>query len=100
MITRFRPPLGPGVRIDTGLMEGMAISPYYDSLIAKLIAWDVDRPSAIARCLRALRELEIEGIPTTRDLAIDILESQGFAEGAYSTSYLSEMADRLPSLAR
>ncbi len=99
-ITRFRPPLGPGVRIDAGLVEGMAISPYYDSMIAKLIAWDVDRPSAITRCVRALRELEIEGIPTTRELAIDILESQGFAEGAYSTSYLSEMADRLPSLAR
>ena len=48
-IERFRPPLGPGVRIDTHLEEGSAISPYYDSLIAKLIVWAEDRPAAIAR---------------------------------------------------
>jgi acetyl-CoA carboxylase biotin carboxylase subunit len=97
-ITRFRPPLGPGVRIDTGVVEGMTISPYYDSMIAKLIVWDVDRPAAIARGVRALHELEIEGIPTTRGLAVEILESDGFAEGVYSTSYLEEMTGRLPSL--
>jgi acetyl-CoA carboxylase biotin carboxylase subunit len=99
-ITRFRPPLGPGVRIDTGVVEGMTISPYYDSMIAKLIVWDADRPAAIARGVRALHELEIEGIPTTRDLAIEILESEGFAEGVYSTSYLAEMTGRLPSLSQ
>jgi acetyl-CoA carboxylase biotin carboxylase subunit len=48
-ISRFRPPLGPGVRIDTHLEEGSTISPYYDSLIAKLIVWAEDRPAAIAR---------------------------------------------------
>ena len=57
-ITRFRPPLGPGVRIDTHLEEGSAISPYYDSLIAKLIVWAEDRPAAIARGIRALEEIE------------------------------------------
>ncbi len=78
-ITRFRPPLGPGVRIDTHLEEGSAISPYYDSLIAKLIVWAEDRPAAIARGIRALEEIRLEGVPTTRGLALDILRSAEFA---------------------
>ncbi len=97
-VTRFRPPLGPGVRIDTAMFEGAVITPYYDSLIAKLIVHDDTRAAAIARAIRALREFEIEGIPTTRDLALDVLGSREFASGAYSTSYLEEMEDRLPSL--
>jgi acetyl-CoA carboxylase biotin carboxylase subunit len=97
-ITRFRPPLGPGVRVDTAIQEGGEIPPYYDSLIAKVIVHDADRPAAIARALRALEELEVEGIPTTRELALDVLRSDGFASGEYSTSYLADMEDRLPSL--
>ena len=98
-ITRFRPPLGPGVRIDTHLEEGSAISPYYDSLIAKLIVWAEDRPAAIARGIRALEEIELDGVPTTRGLALDILRSAEFAGGEYSTSFLGEMEGRLPALA-
>ena len=98
VVTRFRAPLGPGVRTDTAVVDGMAISPYYDSLVAKLIVHDVDRPASIARALRALRELELEGIATTRELALDILRSQPFVSGEYSTSYLAEMEHRLPSL--
>ncbi len=97
-ITRFRPPLGPGVRIDTHLEEGSAISPYYDSLIAKLIVWDEDRPAAIARGIRALEETGLDGVPTTRGLALDILRSAEFAGGDYSTSFLAEMEGRLPAL--
>ena len=98
VVTRFRPPLGAGVRVDTAVVEGDAISPYYDSLVAKVIVRDVDRPAAIARAVRALDELEIEGIPTTRSLALDVLRSKPFASGDYSTSYLAEMEDSLPSL--
>ncbi len=98
-IERFRPPLGPGVRIDTHLEEGSTISPYYDSLIAKLIVWAEDRPAAIARGLRALGEIELGGIPTTRELALDILRSDEFVSGDYSTSFLEEMGSRLPALA-
>jgi acetyl-CoA carboxylase, biotin carboxylase subunit len=98
-ITRFRPPLGPGVRVDTYLEEGGEISPYYDSLIAKLIVWAEDRPAAIARAVRALEETEIVGVPTTRDLAIDVLRTDVFASGEYSTSFLAEMEGRLPALA-
>jgi acetyl-CoA carboxylase biotin carboxylase subunit len=98
-ITRFRPPLGPGVRVDTAVIEGAAIPPFYDSMIAKVIVRDDDRDAAIARALRALEELEVEGIPTTREVAIDILRSREFRGGDYSTSYLAEMEGRLPSLA-
>jgi acetyl-CoA carboxylase biotin carboxylase subunit len=98
-ITGLELPLGPGVRIDTALRTGSEIPPYYDSLIAKLVVWDESRESAIARAERALRELSIEGIPTTRELALDVLASQAFRSGDYSTSTLAELDDRLPSLA-
>jgi acetyl-CoA carboxylase biotin carboxylase subunit len=98
-VTRFRAPLGPGVRVDTGLAEGDLVPPYYDSLIAKVIVHDADRRSTLARAVRALGELEVEGVPTTRELALDVLRSPGFAHGDYSTSYLAEMADVLGSLA-
>ncbi len=97
-ITRFRPPLGPGVRVDTAVIEGAAIPPFYDSMIAKVIVHDDTRDAAIARGIRALEELEVVGIPTTRDLAIDILRSEEFRGGSYSTSYLGEMEGRLPSM--
>ena len=98
-LTRFRPPLGAGVRVDTFAVEGMTISPFYDSLIAKLCVWAETRDAAIARGIRALGELELEGVPSTRELALDILHSDAFASGEYSTGYLGEMQDRLPSLA-
>jgi acetyl-CoA carboxylase biotin carboxylase subunit len=97
-ITRFRPPLGPGIRLDTYIEEGTSVPPHYDSLLGKLIVWDESRPEAIARTLRALGELQLEGIPTTRALAIDVLRSEGFASGHYTTGYLTEAAAGLPAL--
>jgi acetyl/propionyl-CoA carboxylase alpha subunit len=91
-IERFRVPQGPGVRIDTFVEDGTTITPFYDSLIAKLVVWDEDRPSAIARAMRALRETEIVGVPTTRDVALDVLASDEFGSGDYSTSTLGELA--------
>jgi acetyl-CoA carboxylase biotin carboxylase subunit len=97
-ITRFVPPLGPGVRVDTAIRDRDEISPYYDSMIAKVIVADDSRDDAISRARRALRELIVEGIPTTRDLALDVLESREFRSGQYSTSTLSELVGRIPSL--
>ena len=90
VIERFRPPLGPGVRLDTHVEEGSVISPYYDSLIAKLIVWDEDRDSTIERSLRALGECELRGVPTTREAALEILASDAFRSGQYSTSFLED----------
>jgi acetyl-CoA carboxylase, biotin carboxylase subunit len=98
-VTRFRPPLGPGVRLDTYIEDGSEVPPHYDSLLGKLIVWDETRPQAIQRMLRALGELRLEGPPTTRELALDILRSEEFGSGRYSTSYLAEAAERLPALA-
>jgi acetyl-CoA carboxylase biotin carboxylase subunit len=98
-IERFRPPLGPGVRVDTFVEDGTVISPHYDSLIAKLIVVDASRRLAIERARRALGELEIEGVATTREVLHDILDSDEFRSGEYSTSFLEESGARLPALA-
>jgi acetyl-CoA carboxylase, biotin carboxylase subunit len=98
-IERFRPPLGPGVRVDTFVEDGTVISPHYDSLIAKLIVVDNSRPLAIERARRAVRELEIEGLATTREVLSEILDSDEFRSGEYSTSFLEDAGARLPALA-
>ena len=97
-VTHFRPPLGAGIRVDTAIRPGSEIPPYYDSMIAKVIVWDETRPTALVRALRALTELEVEGIPTTRDLALDVLSSPEFQSGEYSTSTLADLEGRVPSL--
>ena len=97
-VTRFTPPLGAGVRVDTAVRSGSEIPPYYDSMIAKVIVWDVTRPAALARARRALSELGVEGIPTTRELALDVLASEPFRSGEYSTSTLGDLEGMVPSL--
>jgi acetyl-CoA carboxylase biotin carboxylase subunit len=98
-LERFQPPLGPGVRVDTFVEDGSVIPPYYDSLIAKLIVRDETRDLCIARARRALREFAIQGVPTTRDAAFEILGSDEFASGDYSTSFIDEAGAKLPALA-
>jgi acetyl-CoA carboxylase, biotin carboxylase subunit len=98
-VTRFRPPLGPGVRVDTHVVDGYLIPPFYDSLVAKVIVWAEDRPAARRRAVRALTEFELQGVPTTRELAIDILESDEFAGGDYTTAFLGEAGASLAALA-
>jgi acetyl-CoA carboxylase biotin carboxylase subunit len=92
-VTRFRPALGPGVRLDGAILEGMTIPPFYDSMLAKLIVWDGDRAAAIARAGRTLAELEVEGVPTTREVALAVIRSSAFGSGDYSTSTLAELVE-------
>jgi acetyl/propionyl-CoA carboxylase alpha subunit len=98
LVTRFRPPLGAGTRVDTAMREGSEIPPYYDSMVAKVIVSDSTRSLAISRARRALSELEVEGISTTRQLALDVLGSEQFRTGEYSTSTLRDLEGRVPSL--
>ena len=98
-VTRFRPPLGAGVRVDTHAYEGYRVPPFYDSMLAKVLVHGADRGEALARARRALGELEIEGVATTRELFLEILEEPGFRAGRYTTAYLEQARDALPSLA-
>jgi acetyl-CoA carboxylase, biotin carboxylase subunit len=90
-IARFQAAQGPGVRVDTFVESGSLVPPFYDSMIAKLIVWDTTRDAAIARAERALRESVIEGVPTTRDVALTVLGSEPFRTGEYSTSTLDAL---------
>ena len=87
-ITRFQVPGGPGVRIETYIHEGDHISPYYDSMVAKLIVWGSDREECIARGKRALGEFKIEGIKTTIPFHLSVLEHQAFIEGNVYTDFI------------
>jgi len=99
-VTGFRPPLGPGVRLDTHIYEGYRVPPFYDSLLAKLIVWGADRSEALSRARRALSELRVEGVRTTRELFLDIVAEPRFRSGAYTTSYLEDAGAALPSLSQ
>jgi acetyl-CoA carboxylase biotin carboxylase subunit len=91
-ISRFRAPLGPGVRASTRSSKTAPRSlPFYDSMIAKLVVWDTGREAAISRAERVLGELVVDGVPTTRELALAILASEDFRSGVYSTSTLGEL---------
>jgi acetyl-CoA/propionyl-CoA carboxylase biotin carboxyl carrier protein len=81
-ITHYREPAGPGVRVDSGVVEGSEISPLYDPMIAKLVVHDVDREHARRRMLRALEEFEIGGVTTLLGFHRALLEHPCFVEGA------------------
>jgi len=87
-ITTYHAPGGPGIRVDSHVYEEYVIPPYYDSMIAKLIAWDTDRPTCIRRLDRALDEFIIEGVKTTIPLHKRILQNPDFLKGKYDTKFL------------
>src|SRR3954449_5554771 len=78
-VTRYREPSGPGVRVDSGVVEGAVISDLYDPMIAKLIVWDADRDAARRRMLRALSEFEVGGVHSLIPLHRAILEHPDFS---------------------
>ncbi|MCC7143149.1 MAG: acetyl-CoA carboxylase biotin carboxylase subunit [Candidatus Eisenbacteria bacterium] len=82
---------GPGIRLDTHIYSGYSIPPFYDSMIAKLIAYGATREEAIDRMLRALDESRIEGIDTTMEFQAEVLRHPGFRRGGVDTHFLEEM---------
>jgi acetyl-CoA/propionyl-CoA carboxylase, biotin carboxylase, biotin carboxyl carrier protein len=89
-IHTFVRPDGYGVRTDAGYEPGDAISQYYDNLIAKLIVWGKDRPTAIARAIRALEETKITGVHTTIPADLAILRHPDFAAATHSTKWVED----------
>ena len=83
--------MGPGVRVDTALHAGAEVSPYYDSLVAKVIAHGRDRAEAIARMQRALAMFRIEGIDTTIPLHQRILANDEFRAGRTDTGFIERL---------
>ncbi len=81
-------PTGPGVRLDSGIYFGSEITPYYDSLIAKLIVWGETRGEALLRMRRALEEFRITGLATTIPLHIQLMNSTRFQAGQFDTRFL------------
>jgi acetyl-CoA/propionyl-CoA carboxylase biotin carboxyl carrier protein len=88
-----RVPQGFGVRWDGGYESGDTVSQFYDNLIGKLIVWGLDRPTAMARAVRALEEFEVAGIATTIPADLAILRHPDFAAGEHSTKWVEERLD-------
>jgi acetyl-CoA carboxylase biotin carboxylase subunit len=89
-ITGVYEPTGPGVRLDSGIYEGFEVSPYYDSLIAKLVVWDTTRSAAILRMRRALQEYRVMGIKTTIPFHQELMNDARFVAGQFDTSFVEE----------
>ncbi len=90
-VTLLEIPGGPGVRFDSFLYQGCKVSPHYDSMVAKLIVHDADRPRALKRLLRALGELRIEGVPVNIESQRSILTSKQFTSGKFGTGIYGEL---------
>ena len=89
-ITSLHIPGGHGIRVDTHVYQGYVIPPYYDSMIAKLIAVAQTREEVIAKMKRALEEFVIEGVKTTIPFHLKLLEDENFIKGKYTTKFLEE----------
>jgi acetyl-CoA carboxylase biotin carboxylase subunit len=89
-VTRWVPPGGPWVRLDTHVYQGYTVSPFYDSLLAKLIVWGRDRDEALQRSRWALAQFAVEGIKTTISFHRRVLEHELFVRGEVSTHFIDD----------
>lgn len=89
-IALWRPPAGPGVRVDSGIETGTAVTPYYDPMMAKIITWGANRQEAVAKMVRALRDTVALGVTTNIPYLLDILQENHFLQGQTPTSYLDQ----------
>jgi len=94
-IEHLEVPGGPGVRWDSGVEQGSVVGLHYDPMLAKLVVWGADRATAVARMHRALLELRVDGIETSRDFHLRVMEDAEFRKGEIEIQWLER---RLPSL--
>ena len=90
-ISAFHVPGGPGIRVDTHVYSGYEVPPYYDSMLAKLLAFGADRTEAIARMKRALSEFVIEGVKTTAPFHLRLIENEDFLKGNVHTGLVESI---------
>ena len=91
----YMPPQGDGIRVDSCAFSGYEITPFYDSMIAKLIVWAPDRAQAIAKMQDALKHFRIEGVKTSIPLQRKLMQNADFAAGKVDTTYLEKHLDRI-----
>ncbi len=89
-VVEWQEPAGPGIRVDSWIRSGTAVSQYYDNLMAKLIVWGSDREAAINRGRRALREFKVRGVSTTIPAHLAVLDHEDFIEGRHHTKWMEE----------
>jgi acetyl-CoA carboxylase biotin carboxylase subunit len=89
-IERWAMPAGPFVRVDSGVTAGSEVTPFYDPLLAKLSVWAEDRPSAVRRLRRALRECTVIGIQTNLGFLMDLADTPNFERGEYDTDFVAQ----------
>jgi len=94
LIRHFWVPGGPGIRVDTFAHEGCEVSPYYDSMVAKLMTFGKDRAEAIARMRRALDTMVVEGIKTSIPLQRQIMDDPDFISGKLDTGFMERFLKR------
>ncbi len=92
-ITRWEPPEGPGIRMDSGVETGSEVTVYYDPMLAKLIVYGTDREHAIARLQQALEHFRIDGVRANVPLLLWIARDEWFKEGRTTTNFLPERLD-------
>ncbi len=89
LVANYLPPGGPGIRVDSCVYTGYNIPPFYDSMVAKLIAWGQNREEAIARMRRALTELVVEDVATTIPFHLQVIDNAFFRRGEVYTNFIS-----------
>jgi acetyl/propionyl-CoA carboxylase alpha subunit len=92
-ITAYRRPVGPGIRVDDGVEMGAAVTPYYDPMVAKVVAWGADRPEAIRKMVRALGEMVVLGVTTNIPYLLAILQQPEFVAGRTTTNFIGEQME-------
>ncbi len=98
-ISRFHAPAGMGIRVDSAAETGGVIHSAYDSMIAKVIAWGRTRDEVTSRMIRALAELEVEGVPTTREFHLNVLRHPAWTTTIPATTFLDRHPEVIPEAA-
>lgn len=90
VISAYHAPGGMGIRVDSSIYQGWEVSPFYDPMVAKVVAWGRNRDEAIGRMKAALSEMVIEGIATSIPFHLELLQDEGFRSGRFHTKYIEE----------